>query len=299
MLGDRDGAGENSCVDQEFVELRGKFDGDRFVKRLELVVGSESLNSFATRAGMREGSLRQYQKGSLPKIDKAAAIAAAGDVSLGWLVAGEVQTARDAELSIRLAESRLQEVDEDHSPEGIRLASALRKSIIATGEFRDSLIAEAASGGQSQSMIMGTGGLPAGFATVPMIAVRPSAGPGSLALYQEEDADFYGIRETFLRRLGMSPSYARLMIAKGDSMSETVNDGDLMIVDVSIREIVDEGIYVLVYGGLVILKRIQLLRKGGIVLKSDNPRYAPEEVPAHEMLDIKVEARVKWVGGAI
>ncbi len=37
---------------------------------------------------MREGSLRQYLSGSVPGIDKAAAIAAGANVTLDWLIAG-------------------------------------------------------------------------------------------------------------------------------------------------------------------------------------------------------------------
>lgn len=82
-------------------------------------------------------------------------------------------------------------------------------------------------------------------------------------------------------------------------MHDTIDDGDMMIVDVSIREVVDEGVYVVVYGGLVIVKRVQLLRTGGIVLKSDNPRYEPEIVPVDEQPELIVEGRVRWVGGEL
>jgi len=151
----------------------------------------------------------------------------------------------------------------------------------------------------SQTMIMASGEIPQGYRAVPMIDVRPSAGPGNLAIQSDAEPDFHAVKETFLRRLGVAPAFARLMIASGDSMADTINDGDLMIVDTSIREIVDEGIYVLVFGGLVLLKRLQILRKGGVVLKSDNPRYEDEEIPAHELPDLQIEARVRWAGGAI
>lgn len=143
------------------------------------------------------------------------------------------------------------------------------------------------------------GAVPSGFVPVPKLDIRPSAGPGNLVVHNESEADIFAFREEWLRRIGVSPKFARLMVAGGDSMRETINDGDLMIVDVSIREITNGAIYVLVYGGMVLLKRLQILRSGVLLLKSDNPRYETEEVPLHEQPELIIEGRVKWTGGAI
>ena len=152
--------------------------------------------------------------------------------------------------------------------------------------------------GQMQRMEM-SAGAPEGFVTVPKLDIRPSAGPGSLTIHHESEPDILAFREDWLRRIGVSPKFARLMVAKGDSMTDTIADGDLMIVDVSIREIVEEAIYVLVYGGLVRLKRIQMLRSGILLLKSDNPRYETETVPLAEQPELIIEGRVRWAGGTI
>jgi phage repressor protein C with HTH and peptisase S24 domain len=146
---------------------------------------------------------------------------------------------------------------------------------------------------------MVSGGTPEGFVSVPKIEIRPSAGAGTLDLYEESEPDIFAFREEWLRRIGVSPKFARLMVAKGDSMRETISDGDLMIVDVSIREFIDEAIYVLVYGGLVRLKRLQMLRSGLLLLKSDNPLYQTEEVPLTEQPELIIGGRVRWAGGAI
>jgi len=153
--------------------------------------------------------------------------------------------------------------------------------------------------GTSQHVVVAEAGLPYGFVPVPRIDIRPSAGAGSVDLYEESEPDILAFREEWLRRIGVSPKFARLMMAKGDSMRETINDGDLMIVDISIREFIDEAIYVLVYGGLVRLKRLQLLRSGILLLKSDNPRYQTEEVPLAEQQELIIGGRVRWAGGAI
>ncbi|RWE55165.1 MAG: helix-turn-helix domain-containing protein [Mesorhizobium sp.] len=143
------------------------------------------------------------------------------------------------------------------------------------------------------------GGMPLGFVAVPKLEIRPSAGAGTLALHDDGEPDIVAFREDWLRRIGISPKFARLMVAQGDSMRETINDGDLMIVDISIREFIDEAIYVLVYGGLVRLKRLQMLRNGLLLLKSDNPRYETEEVPLAEQPELIIGGRVRWAGGSI
>jgi len=154
--------------------------------------------------------------------------------------------------------------------------------------------------GTSQQIVVAEAGLPYGFVPVPKIDIRPSAGAGSLAAtYEESEPDILAFREEWLRRIGVSPKFARLMVAQGDSMRETINDGDLMIVDISIRDFVGEAVYVLVYGGLVRLKRLQMLRSGVLLLKSDNPGYDTEEVPPGELPDLIIGGRVRWVGGAI
>lgn len=151
----------------------------------------------------------------------------------------------------------------------------------------------------------GHGALPAealsgGMVPVPLLEVRPSAGPGALVERLDgPGAEIVAFREDWLRRIGVSPRFARLMVCQGDSMHDTISDGDLMIVDVGVREIVDSGIYVLVYAGLVIVKRIQILRDRSVVLKSDNPRYEPETVPARDLHELIVEGRVRWAGGQI
>ncbi|MDG4595524.1 MAG: helix-turn-helix transcriptional regulator [Candidatus Contendobacter sp.] len=62
----------------------------RFGERLREVVGKESVRSFARRAGMAEGTLRQYLSGRrYPDLDFLAAITSAADVSLLWLATGE------------------------------------------------------------------------------------------------------------------------------------------------------------------------------------------------------------------
>ncbi|ELL6061418.1 helix-turn-helix transcriptional regulator [Shigella sonnei] len=61
----------------------------RFKDRLKEAMGSISNHAFARKCGLSEASIRKYIRGeSYPTIDNAAKLAAACDVSLGWLLTG-------------------------------------------------------------------------------------------------------------------------------------------------------------------------------------------------------------------
>lgn len=65
-----------------------------------------------------------------------------------------------------------------------------------------------------------------------------------------------------------------IITARGDSMSPTLNDGDAVIVDVSQRDVTQDGLYAVSLSGATLIKRIQITPKG-LLLISDNPRYHP------------------------
>ena len=66
-------------------------DASDLAGRIKSLIGREPLAGFARRAGIRENLLRKYLAGSMPGLDKAAAIARAGEVTLDWLMDGEPQ----------------------------------------------------------------------------------------------------------------------------------------------------------------------------------------------------------------
>lgn len=142
--------------------------------------------------------------------------------------------------------------------------------------------------------------VPVGFFPVPRLDIRASAGNGRLANTDAlEGGEFVAFREDWMRRIGLRPRFAQALTAIGDSMEPTIRDGDLLLIDRSIDRVIDNGIYVVVVAGMVLVKRIQTRRDGSIVLKSDNERYDPELVPPDEVTDLIVEGRVRWFGRTI
>jgi DNA-binding phage protein len=139
------------------------------------------------------------------------------------------------------------------------------------------------------------------FSFIPRYDVRASAGPGAIVPFEDIDGtrQFVAFRTEWLRRIGVNPKTAEVLVAVGDSMEPTIRDGDLLLIDRSIDRVVDNGIYVLVIAGMVLLKRLQTRRDGSAVLKSDNARYDDEVVPANEVPDLRIEGRVRWFGRTI
>ena len=145
-----------------------------------------------------------------------------------------------------------------------------------------------------------TMGLPDGFVTVPMLRVGASAGPGRITngddLVPGEVAAF---REDWLRSMGLIPGRTHVLTAVGDSMEPTIRNGDFLLVDRSVDRVVDNGIYVVVLAGLVLVKRVQVRLSGALVLKSENPVYGEEVVPPDAVDDVVIEGRVRWYGRGI
>jgi phage repressor protein C with HTH and peptisase S24 domain len=136
------------------------------------------------------------------------------------------------------------------------------------------------------------------FSFIPRLEVEASAGSGAVAL-DEDVGGLLAFRTEWLRRVGINPGSARALKARGDSMEPTIRDGDILLVDTSIDRVMDEGIYIVVVGGLVLVKRLSVRRDGSLILKSDNGRYEDERIPKAELAELAVSGRVMWFGRAI
>jgi phage repressor protein C with HTH and peptisase S24 domain len=144
-----------------------------------------------------------------------------------------------------------------------------------------------------------TAATPHGHVLLPLLEARAAAGNHG-GLRSDHLVDFIAFSESFLKQtLRRSPQNLALLTASGDSMDPTIRDGDLLLVDTSARRIEGSFIYVLAIGGGLLVKRIDLRRDGSVILKSDNPKYAAEEVPAAETPTLQVLGQVVWQAGPV
>lgn len=174
----------------------------------------------------------------------------------------------------------------------LRLAQALDMSLA-------SLIADPADGENPESQRENTGfQTVTDAAAIPMLDVYVSAGPG----YENDvgrDLETVPFPRALLRNLGVREKYARFMVARGDSMIPTIKDGALVLVDTSISRAKDEGIYVVVVGNGLRIKRVAFGWQGSLNLLSDNEQYPPERVDAPDAETLRVVGKVVWAGGEI
>lgn len=140
----------------------------------------------------------------------------------------------------------------------------------------------------------------ADFVRVPFLEVRASAGRGRASLPAETVAtEHFLFSRSWLRSLNVAAENAELLQAQGDSMYPTIHDGDLMLVDRGFGEVIHGKIYALVVNGLVIVKRVNFLAGGGMILLSDNDRYPSETIRRNEVGDLSFQGRVTWYGRSI
>lgn len=134
--------------------------------------------------------------------------------------------------------------------------------------------------------------------TVPVYDIRASAGAGAL-VNGEEVETFQPFRQSQIDRLSRSRiDDLSVITVSGDSMWETLHDGDNVLVDRSVCRVVREGIYILMFEEELLVKRCQRnLETGGIQIISDNKAYPMQEVADVERFEVL--GRVIWIGRAL
>lgn len=129
---------------------------------------------------------------------------------------------------------------------------------------------------------------------VPVISGQLSAGAG-IVIEDIEIKRYMKIDIEDARALGL-PKNLRAMVVKGDSMEPIILDNDLVLFDISKKEIWPGKIYAVAFDGYVYIKRI-VAEPGKWILKSDNKQYSDITInlhDEHEVDSIKVLGRAVW-----
>jgi phage repressor protein C with HTH and peptisase S24 domain len=134
------------------------------------------------------------------------------------------------------------------------------------------------------------------FAMIAVYDIRASAGAG--AINDQGDPLYYqAFMTNWLRDITTaSPGDLAVIRVSGDSMHDTLHNGDHVLVDRTVRHVGRDGIYVLrVQGDELLVKRcMRSARTKLLTIKSDNPIYPSEEGVRDE--DVEIEGRVIWLG---
>lgn len=135
---------------------------------------------------------------------------------------------------------------------------------------------------------------------VRLLDVVASAGPG-MENQQLGDPPLKSLpfSRRLLAELGVSQANARFLPSKGDSMEPSIKENAIALIDISYDRAKDDGVYVLVVGNDVRIKRVGRSWDGAVELISDNPLYPNDKLSAPEAEALRIAGKVVWAGGKI
>lgn len=137
------------------------------------------------------------------------------------------------------------------------------------------------------------------YAFIPRALARPAAGGGSLETSGETEGALAFRREWLGRKTRTSPEKLRVMVVVGDSMSPTIEDGDIVLVDEGVRkeEPRDGRVYVIRKGDEIYIKRFRQ-GVGELLFMGDNRDrdYQDVKIKPGEEDGFALIGRVLWAG---
>ena len=137
--------------------------------------------------------------------------------------------------------------------------------------------------------------LPSDLAFVTVYDVAASAGQG-LLIDAEHESGRLAFRAEWLRSVtGATPNDLAVITVRGDSMYPTLADGDSILVDLTQRTPARDGIYIIRFGEVVLVKRVRIAPvRHRVSISCDNANY-PRIDPV-DPGELDVVGRVIWLG---
>ena len=128
--------------------------------------------------------------------------------------------------------------------------------------------------------------------------VRAAMGGGQIPHDYPELLQDVRVSPQHLREMGVEFKehfHLKMVTGWGQSMAPTIKHRDPLLVDISIREFVGDGIYMFSWEGHLYIKRLQWIGDDQINMISDNTRHPPQTIRAD---DTYIQARVLLVWNA-
>lgn len=128
--------------------------------------------------------------------------------------------------------------------------------------------------------------------------VRAAMGGGQVPHDYPEMLQDVRVSPKHLREMGVEfieHFHLKMVTGWGQSMAPTIKHRDPLLVDISIREFVGDGIYLFSWDGHLYIKRLQRMGNDRYKMISDNTNHPPEPIRADETY---IQARVLLVWNA-
>jgi phage repressor protein C with HTH and peptisase S24 domain len=133
---------------------------------------------------------------------------------------------------------------------------------------------------------------------LPLLNVVGAAGNG-IENHDVEVIDRLPFSRQLLRRLGVPHDRAQFIQHRGDSMMPTLTDGGICLIDTSRDRPRGDGVYALVVGNELLIKRLAIGAKGLTLISDNADKYPPETLTGDELGRVRVIGKVFWTGGEV
>jgi phage repressor protein C with HTH and peptisase S24 domain len=130
---------------------------------------------------------------------------------------------------------------------------------------------------------------------IPIYDIQAAAGHGCI-VDEETVIDHFAFKADWFNKniCGSKPDLV-IFTAHGESMEPTIKNGDLIMIDTANKRIRD-GIFVIRFDNSLLVKRLSLMPKDKLQIKSDNPEHPIFEVNLKEEDAFAVIGKVVWHG---
>lgn len=123
------------------------------------------------------------------------------------------------------------------------------------------------------------------YLRVPLYDIEIAAGDGTF--WDGENVEKYlKYRREDIRAAGYNENALVAFRSRGDSMTGTINDRDIILADRSQTE--PDGVFVIRVGDRLRVKRLQRLTSGSLRVSSDNTMYAPETIDGADLEQVEI-----------
>lgn len=274
-----------------------------FVARLKKSLAAHGIDQWGAGARLAEiakvtpkASSKWLNGESMPGPAKMQAIADALGVKIEWLQHGS---------GVDPALSHMPGVDDPAGTEVKSAANIVREMLAKQGkglseDARRRLLAAAESDdcGGAIEVDYYRPGVVGDEVWIAHYDVRAAMGGGQIPHDYPELLQDVRVSPQHLREMGVEFKehfHLKMVTGWGQSMAPTIKHRDPLLVDISIREFVGDGIYMFSWEGHLYIKRLQWVGDDQIKMISDNTMHPPQTIRADETY---IQARVLLVWNA-
>jgi len=132
------------------------------------------------------------------------------------------------------------------------------------------------------------------YVVISSILAAGCGSSGGMVVEEKKGEPYYFRRSWVNNRLKTEPENLRMVFVEGDSMTPTLCQEDMVLVDITKQNPSPSGIFVLFDGMGLVAKRLEYLpqsRPPSVRVLSDNPQYHAYEHPIDET---EIMGRVVW-----